>query len=100
MVNMFTCQIIGIDLKGRIAKMVDTNKSKNLKRAITFKYNAAGKPTEIAMSNVGKIDVTYDSYGEVKEVKSDAGPKMAIQVTQAFQNLLAIVRPAGVNLNM
>ncbi|MFI5391005.1 MAG: DUF6531 domain-containing protein [Bacteriovoracales bacterium] len=88
------------DLKGRIAKMVDTNKSKNQKRAITFKYNAAGKPTEIAMSNVGKIDVSYDSYGEVKEVKSDAGPKMAIQVTQAFQNLLAIVRPAGVNLNM
>lgn len=88
------------DLKGRISKMVDTNKNKNLKRAITFKYNAFGKPTEIAMSKVGKIDVTYDSYGEIKEVKSDAGPKMAMQVTQAFQNLLAIVRPAGVNLNM
>lgn len=88
------------DLKGRISKMVDTNKNKNLKRAITFKYNAFGKPTEIAMSKVGKIDVTYDSFGEIKEVKSDAGPKMAMQVTQAFQNLLAIVRPAGVNLNM
>ncbi len=88
------------DLQGRISKMVDTNKSKNQKRAITFKYNASGKPTEIAMSNVGKIDVAYDSFGEIKEVKSDAGPKMAMQVTQAFQNLLAIVRPAGVNLNM
>ena len=88
------------DLKGRISKMVDTNKNKNAKRAITFKYNASGKPTEIAMSKVGKIDVTYDSYGEIKEVKSDAGPQMAMQVTQAFQNLLAIVRPAGVNLNM
>jgi YD repeat-containing protein len=88
------------DLKGRISKMVDTNKNKNVKRAITFKYNASGKPTEIAMSKVGKIDVTYDSFGEIKEVKSDAGPQMAMQVTQAFQNLLAIVRPAGVNLNM
>jgi len=88
------------DLKGRISKMVDYQKKKVAKRALTFKYNAAGKPVEIAMSNVGKINVSYDSYGEIKEVKSSAGNKMAVQVTNAFKNLLSIVRPAGVNLNM
>jgi YD repeat-containing protein len=88
------------DLKGRISKMVDYQKKKDKKRALTFKYNAAGKPVEIAMSNVGKINVAYDNYGEIKEVKSSAGNKMAVQVTKAFKNLLSIVRPAGVNLNM
>ena len=38
--------------------------------------------------------------GEIKNVESKAGQKMALQVTQAFQNLLSIVRPAGVNLNL
>ncbi|TDJ05735.1 MAG: RHS repeat protein [Deltaproteobacteria bacterium] len=88
------------DLKGRISKMIDYHKKKDKKRALTFKYNAAGKPVEIAMSNIGKIRVSYDSYGEIKEVKSSAGSKMAVQVTNAFKNLLSIVRPAGVNLNM
>ena len=80
--------------------MVDYQKKKDKKRALTFKYNAAGKPVEIAMSNVGKINVSYDNYGEIKGVKSSAGNKMAVQVTNAFKNLLSIVRPAGVNLNM
>lgn len=88
------------DLKGRISKMVDYRKKAKNKRALTFKYNTAGKPVEIAMSNVGKINVSYDSYGEIKDVKSSAGSKMAVQVTNAFKNLLSIVKPAGVNLNM
>jgi len=88
------------DLKGRISKMIDYQKKKTKKRALTFKYNAAGKPVEIAMSNIGRIKVSYDSYGEIKEVKSSAGSKMAVQVTNAFKNLLSIVKPAGVNLNM
>lgn len=86
--------------KGRITTMLDRDAKQNKKRVLTFKYNADGKPIEINMQKVGKINVQYDNYGEIKSVKSDQGHKMALQVTQAFQNLLAIVKPAGVNLNM
>lgn len=87
------------DSKGKISKMVD-QESKNQRRVLAFKYNSLGKPVEIEMEKVGKINVAYDNYGEIKKVESSAGHKMALQVTQAFQNLLTIVKPAGVNLNM
>lgn len=87
------------DSKGKISKMVD-QESASSRRILSFKYNALGKPVEIDMEKIGKINVAYDNYGEIKKVESSAGHKMALQVTQAFQNLLTIVKPAGVNLNM
>lgn len=87
------------DSKGKISKMVD-QESATSRRTLAFKYNALGTPVEIEMEKVGKINVAYDNYGEIKKVESSAGHKMALQVTQAFQNLLTIVKPAGVNLNM
>ena len=87
------------DSKGKITKMVDQQKGDE-RRVLAFKYNALGKPVEIEMEKIGKINVAYDNYGEIKKVESNAGHKMALQVTQAFQNLLSIVKPAGVNLNM
>lgn len=87
------------DSKGKISKMVD-KESNTVSRTLSFKYNALGKPVEIEMDKVGKINVAYDNYGEIKKVESSAGHKMALQVTQAFQNLLTIVKPAGVNLNI
>ena len=86
--------------KGKIKKMVDRNQKTKTKRVLAFTYNSIGKPVEIAMEKVGKIQVAYDNHGEIKKVESKAGHKMALQVTQAFQNLLVIVKPAGVNLNM
>ena len=88
------------DHKGRISKMFDKDSKTNKQRVLEFKYNALGKPVEIQMKGVGKINVAYDNYGEIKKVESKQGHKMALQVTQAFQSLLAIVKPAGVNLNM
>jgi len=87
------------DSKGKISKMVD-QESPTKRRILAFKYNALGKPVEIEMEKIGKINVAYDNYGEIKKVESSAGHKMALQVTQAFQNLLSIVKPAGVNLNI
>jgi hypothetical protein len=80
--------------------MLDKDGKTGKSRTLTFKYNALGKPVEIMMKKVGKINVAYDNYGEIKRVESKSGHKMALQVTQAFQNLLSIVKPAGVNLNM
>jgi hypothetical protein len=80
--------------------MVDNDSKSKSKRTLAFKYNSLGKPVEIGMDAVGQINVSYDNYGEIKKVHSKAGHKMALQVTQAFQNLLSIVKPAGVNLNL
>src|SRR5690606_9171426 len=88
------------DRNGKITTMLDRDTKTNAQRKLSFKYNSLGKPVEIAMDNVGKINVDYDNYGEIKKVESAKGHKMALQVTQAFQNLLTIVKPAGVNLNM
>lgn len=90
------------DSKGRITKMVDKNSKdkKNQPRALSFKYNALGKPIEIKMEGAGVIRVDYDNYGEIKRVDSKSGPKIAIQVSQAFKNLLKVVQPAGVDLKM
>lgn len=88
------------DRQGRITRMIDHNRNTNERRTLNFRYNALGKPVEISMDRVGKINVAYDNYGEILRVESDAGHKMALQVTQAFQSLLSIVKPAGVNLNL
>jgi YD repeat-containing protein len=89
------------DRAGKITKMIDQEKSdEKSRRTLSFKYNSMGKPVEIEMEKVGIINVAYDNYGEIKKVESKAGAKMALQVTQAFQSLLSIVKPAGVNLNM
>jgi len=88
------------DRNGRITKMIDSDKKENKKSTLTFVYNALGKPIEIAIEKIGKINVAYDNYGEIKKVDSAQGPQMALQVTQAFQNLLAIVKPAGINLGL
>ena len=93
------------DIKGRIKRMVarsvasDRKKSKR-ERTLDFQYNSLNKPTEIRMKNVGKINVAYNNNGGIKRVESKAGPKMALQVTQAFQSLRDIVRPAGVSLSI
>ena len=78
--------------------MIDKNiKKKKASRTLAFKYNSLGKPVEIKMEKVGKINVAYDNYGDIKKVESKQGHKRALQVTSAFQNLLSIVKPAGVN---
>ena len=92
--------VLTYDSKGKITKMVDTQQGKKENRILSFQYNAMGKPSTIAMDKVGSIQVAYDDYGEIKKVDSKGGDgKLALQVTQAFTNLLNIVKPAGVSLS-
>lgn len=81
------------DSEGRIQKMHSGDQT------LLFAYNDVGKPTRIEMVGVGEIDVQYDDFGEITKVESEQGSKMALRVTQAFQQLLDLVKPAGVNLN-
>jgi hypothetical protein len=70
------------------------------RRTLTFQYNELGKPTAIDLVGIGRVDVLYDDRGEIRSVESEAGHQMALEITQAFQTLLSIVKPSGVNLNM
>jgi YD repeat-containing protein len=82
------------DAGGRIRSMVDQDR-----RRIDFKYNENSKPVEISDPSLGTITVAYKQSGEIAKVESTAGRKIALQVTSAFQNLLDIIRPAGVSLS-
>lgn len=82
------------DHVGRIKGMVDQDK-----RRLEFSYNEANRPVEIKDPALGSIKVDYASSGEIKKVDSTGGRKIASQVTSAFQNLLDIIRPAGVSLS-
>lgn len=85
------------DDRGKISTMTQE------KKALEFSYNDRGKPSKILLKTeetTGSINVTYDEYGEIISVKSEEGSTMALEVTQAFQQLLSLVKPAGVNLNM
>ena len=88
------------DRKERIKRMMASNKNTKESSILNFKYNALDKPVEIKLEGVGKINVDYDNSGAIKKVDSKAGHKIALKVTQGFQSLLRIVRPAGVNLNI
>jgi YD repeat-containing protein len=84
---------LNYDTNGRIASMVDQSK-----RKILFKYNENSKPVEITDPSLGTITVAYKNSGEIQKVESTGGRKVATQVVSAFQNLLDIIRPAGVTL--
>lgn len=82
------------DGQGRILSMLDQNR-----RRIDFKYDQNSKPIEITDPSLGSIKVSYTNSGELKNVEPGAaGRKVALQVTSSFQNLLEIIRPAGVSL--
>jgi len=87
------------DDRNNIRRIVEVNQQERSRRELEFKYNAAGKPMEITLAGVGKIDVRYDDKGEIRDVSSKQGARMALQVTQAFQNLLSVVRVANVRLS-
>jgi YD repeat-containing protein len=80
------------DATGRIKTLVDQDR-----RRLDFKYDQNSRPVEITDPKLGTIKVTYNATG-IEKVDSAAGQKVALQVTTAFQNLLEIIRPAGVNL--
>ncbi len=83
------------DTKGRIQKLVDQGG-----KTIQFNYNELGKPTKISLEGIGSIVVSYNAAGEITDVRSTGGRKIAGEVTNAFQTLLDIIRPAGVSLNI
>lgn len=91
------------DRIGRITEMTDPE-GKN----ISFKYGNQGKPTLISEKGVGTIRIDYDADGRILKTEtmlhaqkgrkpSEAKSQEVIKrVMKGFQNLLDIIRPAGV----
>ncbi len=84
---------LAYDNLGRIKTILDQNGDE-----LRFKYNEASRPIEISDPKLGSIIVSYTNSGDVKEVSSQAGPSVAAKVSASFQELLDIVKPAGVSL--
>jgi hypothetical protein len=45
------------------------------------------------------MTISYRNSGEIDKVESSGGRKVASQVSGAFQNLVELIRPAGVSLS-
>lgn len=92
------------DTRGRISELDANNGNR-----ITFEYNANSKPIKIGwlehkdksgkLVPTASIDVTYTDSGEIDKVDSPSGHDIALAVTSAFQELLDLIRPAGVSLS-
>ena len=94
---------LAYDRFGRILQMVDASG-----RTINFKYGANGKPSIITEKGVGTIRIDYNSDGRIVKTETVPGKRerkpsqeksqaIVRRVMQGFQNLLNIIRPAGVN---
>lgn len=86
---------LSYNAEGQIIRLTDQHD-----RVLTFTYGEIGKPTRIEIEGVGAIDVSYGANGEIDNVNSAQGHEAALRVTQSFQSLLALVKPAGVDFNL
>jgi len=83
-----------IDLKYGAANKISTMTSSDGK-SLRFEYNTGGKPTLIDVKGIGALRVTYDADGEIDEVDSEGGSKVALQVNRAFNQLMALAQRAS-----
>ncbi len=103
---------LSYDLKGRITKIRDQFRigARSQWRDVFFRYDGAGNPVEIKEKSQagteGTIKFSYNPGGDVvgvtngqgRTISSEAEVLSARQVASTFQNLLEIIRPAGVQL--
>lgn len=94
------------DRLGKITEMTDGNSN-----SISFRYGSQGKPTMISQRGVGTVTIDYDREGRILKTMTK-GPEssnrrptqnnsseISKKVMKNFQNLLNIIRPAGISLN-
>lgn len=78
------------DRQGRIAVIEDQSK-----KLVSIKYEGRfGKPSIVSIKGLGTINVAYKTDGQIKDVKSKDGTRVAVQVASIFNNLLDLIAPA------
>ena len=87
---------LSYDRKGRILSLSD-----QAKRQVKIRYDERfGKPKRIERPGVGVLHIAYQANGDIKNVRNTGGPTVARQVASTFNNLLDVVSPAGIELNL
>ncbi|MBI4041487.1 MAG: RHS repeat protein [Deltaproteobacteria bacterium] len=81
--------------RGQTRSIVDQDGRKFL-----FEYNEFGLPTRITQVGVGSLVVSYNAKGEMLGMDSPSGRNIAAAVAQAFETVIDIIRPAGIDLNI
>ena len=70
------------------------------KSELSFKYNEINKPSVILIKGKGTVYYTYDDKGDFLNVETDGDDSLPMEVNKAYQTLMELVKPAGVNLKM
>ena len=70
------------------------------KSELSFKYNEINKPSVILIKGKGTVYYTYDDKGDFLNVETDGEDSLPMEVNKAYQTLMELVKPAGVNLKM
>jgi YD repeat-containing protein len=82
--------LLSYDSNGRIIKILDQSK-----KVVLIRYDETfSKPSWISREGMGAITIKYNKTGEIDQVDSDKGPRVAVQVASTFNNLLEIIGPA------
>jgi len=84
---------LAYDTQGRVTHMWATTPPTQATRELRFAYDDSDKPTRIELRGTGVITVRYDADGEIASVRSPNGAATALGVTQAFQALMALLKP-------
>jgi hypothetical protein len=81
------------------------------KKKISFKYGPLGKPILIADKNIGSVKISYDPEGRILKTDTELSTsnnrrpteeeskEVVRKILGGFQNLLDIIRPAGIGLS-
>jgi len=88
---------LNYDGLGRISEMTRKDGA-----SLMFSYNRISKPVEICTVEGKKkdcIEVTYTDSGQIAKVDSPSGREVARKVTSSFQELVDLIRPAGLSLS-
>ena len=97
---------LAYDKYGRIIEMMDSNKKR-----IQFKYGSQGKPVLISDKSIGSVKIAYDPEGRILKTETvlagfqnrrptqEQSQEVVRKIMKGFQNLLDIIRPAGVGLS-
>lgn len=71
------------------------------KKEVFIEYDAkTQKPTSIARPEVGSLQLTYASTGELKKVNNKGGSSTTSQIYSAFNNFIEMVGPVSTELSL
>lgn len=83
------------DHDNRITSMIDQKGE-----VLSYEYNDAGQPTLIAMTEIGKLVISYNEAREITnvDVVDGKGHEVNEKIFDTMQNLLHIIKPTGVDI--